>query len=207
MKTSEAVLALTSPILYSPSDSRSHEPMPLVVMFHGAGGRAEHMIDLMRPLADERRFRILAPTSRGATWDVIENGELGPDRDALLAALDRTCAEVSVNRVAVGGFSDGASYALTIGLAEGHRFDAVLAFSPGFEAAPEKAGRPRIFVAHGRKDAILPIDRCSRRIVPRLVRAGYDVLYEEFDGAHVVPKAMTRAALSFLVQKPPVARR
>jgi hypothetical protein len=30
---------------------------------------------------------------------------------------------------------------------------------------------------------VLPIDRCSRRIVPELERGGYDVLYREFDGA------------------------
>ena len=33
-------------------------------------------------------------------------------------------------------------------------------------------GAPRIYISHGTHDTVLPIDRCSRRIVPALQRAG-----------------------------------
>jgi phospholipase/carboxylesterase len=36
------------------------------------------------------------------------------------------------------------------------------------------------------RDGVLPIDRCSRSIVPELKRGGYDVLYREFDGEHSI---------------------
>ena len=62
-------------------------------------------------------------------------------------------------------------------------FTHVLAFSPGFLAPAERVGSPRIFVSHGTRDGWLPIERCSRRIVPQLERAGYEVRYREFDGA------------------------
>ena len=52
-----------------------------------------------------------------------------------------------------------------------------------------------ISCAHGTHDAVLPIDRCSRRLVPELRRAGYEVEYEEFDGPHTVPPAIARAAV------------
>jgi predicted esterase len=34
---------------------------------------------------------------------------------------------------------------------------------------------------------VLPIDLCSRRMVPRLEEAGYDIRYREFEGPHTVP--------------------
>jgi phospholipase/carboxylesterase len=66
-------------------------------------------------------------------------------------------------------------------------FTHILAFSPGFLSARGQQGSPRIFVSHGTRDAILPIDRCSRVIVPVLQRRGYNVPFREFDGGHTVP--------------------
>jgi len=40
---------------------------------------------------------------------------------------------------------------------------------------------------------------CSRRIVPRLEQAGYDVTYREFDGPHTVPPEMSREAAEWFV--------
>jgi len=98
--------------------------------------------------------------------------------------------------VALGGFSDGASYALSLGLANGDLFEAVLAFSPGFVAPPGRTGVPRIWISHGTQDRVLPVERCGRRVSRDLARAGYDVTYEEFDGGHVVPPGVLTAALA-----------
>jgi hypothetical protein len=76
-------------------------------------------------------------------------------------------------------------------------FTPVLAFSPGFLAPAERVGSPRIFVSHGTRDGWLPIERCSRRIVPQLERAGYEVRYREFDGDHVVPPEIGRKAANW----------
>jgi phospholipase/carboxylesterase len=45
---------------------------------------------------------------------------------------------------------------------------------------------------------VLPIDRCSRRIVPVLEKRGYDVSYHEFTGGHAVPMAIQRMAVQWL---------
>ncbi len=79
----------------------------------------------------------------------------------------------------------------------GEIFTHVLAFSPGFAAPAEPAGRPRLFISHGTRDQVLPIDVCSRRIVPMVQRAGYDVRYREFDGGHTVPPEIVREALAW----------
>ena len=73
----------------------------------------------------------------------------------------------------------------------------MLAFSPGFMAPAGQVGSPRIFISHGTRDEVLPIERCSRQIVPQLRRAGYDVRYRDFEGGHAVPSAATHEAVGW----------
>jgi phospholipase/carboxylesterase len=175
-------------LLYAPAGCEAGRGAPLAVLLHGAGGDARAALDLLRGLADATGIILLAPTSREYTWDVIV-GRYGPDVEAIDRALQETFSRYAVDpaRLAVGGFSDGASYALSLGINNGDLFTDVLAFSPGFMAPSMSVGAPRFFVSHGRRDRVLPIERCSRRIVPQLERAGYEVTYREFDGGHTVP--------------------
>jgi predicted esterase len=59
-------------------------------------------------------------------------------------------------------------------------------------------GRPRIFISHGTADQILPIDQCSRVIVPRLRAMKYDVTFREFEGRHELPPAIASEALRWM---------
>ncbi|WP_232797193.1 alpha/beta hydrolase [Blastococcus atacamensis] len=175
-------------------------PAPLVLVLHGAGGDAAAGLALLQPLADERGLLLVAPASRGATWDAIR-GSYGPDVTVIDRALARVFSGFAVDagRVAAAGFSDGASYALGLGLANGDLFRRIVAFSPGFVppgASPQ--GDPLVFVSHGDGDDVLPIDRTSRRIVPELRDDGYDVTYREFSGPHTVPADITREAVDWL---------
>ncbi len=175
-------------------------PRPLAVMFHGAGGNAQNGLAALMPLAEETGMLLLATDSADQTWDVIRGG-YGPDVEALDRALGETFGRVVVDpeRLAVGGFSDGASYALSMGIMNGDLFTHVIAFSPGFMAPARQEGAPRLFVSHGTQDRVLPIDRCSRSIVPRVSRAGYEVTYHEFEGGHVVPPAIAREAVDWFL--------
>ena len=189
--------------LYVPVGYGAGPPAPLVLLLHGAGEDARDGLALLRQQADEAGLILLALSSRGPTWDLIlGRGRYGHDVAAIDEALDQTFSSYAVDpgRVAVGGYSDGASYAISLGISNGDLFGHVLAFSPGFMAPAEEAGSPRIFVSHGIRDEVLPIGRCSRRLVPALRRAGYDVDYREFDGGHVVPDEMVRAAVARFLQ-------
>ncbi|HYW08498.1 MAG TPA: hypothetical protein VE913_16180, partial [Longimicrobium sp.] len=186
-------------LLYVPTGYRPDTPAPLAVALHGAGGDARNGLVPLQTMADSAGLVLLSPGSAGRTWDVIVGG-FGRDvarlDEALAATFDRVATDPA--RLAVTGFSDGASYALSIGITNGDLFTHVIAFSPGFMAPAGQRGAPRIFISHGTRDTVLPIDRCSRRVVPQLRGAGYDVDYREFDGGHVVPKEMSRGAVEWL---------
>ena len=185
-------------LLYVPAGHRLSHPAPLVVLLHGAGSNSRDIMPYLRDLADEVGLILLAPTSREYTWDVIVGG-YGPDVEAIDWALESvfSCCAVDPGRMAVGGFSDGASYALSLGITNGDLFTHVLAFSPGFMVPAGQRGSPCVFVSHGAHDEVLPIERCSRRIVPQLERAGYDVRYREFEGGHVVPPDVAGEAVDW----------
>ena len=184
-------------VLHVPRTYAPDVAAPLLVVLHGAGGDAQQMLGLCAAAAEANGILLLSPDSRGRTWDVIL-GAYGPDIAFIEQALAHVVERYSVDaeRVGVGGFSDGASYALSIGLINGALFRDILAFSPGFAAPTEAHGSPRIFVSHGVDDEVLPIDPCSRRLVPTLRKAGYDVDYREFPGGHVVPPEMVEAAVA-----------
>ncbi len=149
----------------------------------------------MADAAETHGVVVLAPDSRGITWDVIRD-----DYGADVAFLDRALAEVFQNctidpaRIAIAGFSDGASYALSLGLINGALFSDIIAFSPGFVLPTRTEDAPSIFISHGREDPVLPIEGCGRRIAVRLRALGHTVSYREFAGGHVVPADMVEAA-------------
>lgn len=86
---------------------------------------------------------------------------------------------------------------VSFGLTNGDLFTHLVAFSPGFSSPADRRGKPPVFVSHGTRDEVLPIEDTSRRIVPRLESEGYEVRYQEFDGPHAVPKPVAREALEW----------
>ena len=177
----------------------SREPLPLAVLFHGAGQNAESVLRRLGPASDEAGVAVLAPNSRDSSWDAIR-GTFGRDVSFVNRCLELVFDSVSVDpaRIAVGGFSDGATYALSLGLINGDFFRRVVAFSPGFVVDGTPHGRPSFFISHGTKDPILPIDRCSRLIVAGLQKRGYDITFREFDGGHEIPEEIATEGMRWV---------
>jgi phospholipase/carboxylesterase len=187
-------------LLYVPARYAPGRAAPLVLMLHGAGGDPRGGLDPFLRLADEHGLILVAPASRDRTWDRVL-GRYGPD----VRTVDRTLArafsrlDVDRSRLAIAGFSDGASYALSLGMANGDLFTHVIAFSPGFAAPESRRGRPRLFVTHGIHDDVLPIAGTSRRIVREARRDGYDLRFSEFVGGHAVPDELAEEAVRWFL--------
>jgi phospholipase/carboxylesterase len=187
-------------VIYVPRVGRPGSVRPLAMMLHGAGGNGSRM-RFSFALAEEFGVAVLAPDSRGGTWDFVRGG-FGPDVAFIGAALQHVFERIAVDptHLAIGGFSDGASYALSLALANGRLFTHVLAFSPGFIVRTRSRGRPRIFLCHGTADQVLPINQTSRRIVADLQDYGYPVRYREFSGPHTVPPDLAREAFAWFTR-------
>jgi phospholipase/carboxylesterase len=188
----------------------------LLVLLHGAGRGNRWMIDRFKAEADRRGIILLAPTSKGPTWDMVSvalapvthdnpldmkmGRRFSASRDArrVEAAIANLAKIVPVDRArtVLAGFSDGATFALAMGMARAYPFAAVIAWSPGvaIEASQPARGR-RVFVSHGREDPTLSFAFTCGEIVPLLRSEGADVTFMAFEGVHEVPKAAREAFL------------
>jgi predicted esterase len=188
-------------LLYVPVGFRSDRPTPLVVLLHGAGGNGD-MARTRFPLADELGFIILAPDSRDErTWDELL-GAFGPDQEFIGEALRLVLNAFTVDRkkIALAGVSDGASYALSLGVGSGDIFTHLIAFSAAFVLPLRVRGKPRVFISHGTRDTVMPIEKTGRDVVRRLKALEYDVTYREFDGGHSTPPEIVREAFEWFIQ-------
>lgn len=187
-------------LLYVPESYFPDTPAPLFVALHGAGGAGSSWASYYA-LAEARGMILLTPDSRSSTWDVLLSG-LGPDVAFLDLALQHTFDRYRIDptRLALGGFSDGASYTFSVGLSNGDLFSHLVAYSPGFVAAFDPiVGKPTVYVSHGTNDSILPVSTTRDLIVPTLTNAGYAVTYEEFDGSHEVPSEISESSLDWFL--------
>jgi len=186
-------------MLYIPELAKQHKPMPLLVWLHGGGGSADDIRHIF-PLAEELGVVVLAIDSRHNTWDGIDS-PFGPDVLFIDAALQYTFERVAIDpqRIALGGLSDGAAYALALGRANGDLFSHLIAVAPGHLNPPSPpVGQPHIYVAHGTRDNVYSVLGTRHFIVPRLKSRGYNVSYHEFDGPHWVPAQVAEKILTWL---------
>lgn len=174
---------------------------PLALFFRGAITPSRTYMDAFVPLADETGLVFVAPEPRGGTWDIV-GGAIGPDARLVDAALAEAFRRVRVDpvRVSVSGFSDGGSYALSMGVTNGDFLTRVAAYSPGFMVPASRHGTPEFFVSHGRQDAVLPIDQTGRALVAQLRGLGYSVTMREFDGGHGVSLSLAKESMRWMAE-------
>jgi phospholipase/carboxylesterase len=186
-------------LLFVPKEARSRR-VPLLVMLHGMGSSAANVWAVIHSDAEERGVAVLLPDSRNFTWQ-FDPGDFGSDRDFIDAALGRTFDRVPVDptRIALAGFSAGASIALSLGPSNGDLFRWVMAFAPTGIVVVGMEGHPRFFVAHGTLDEVAPIGMTSRAIVPALRAAGDSVVYREYPAPHTMPAPAVHEAFTLLV--------
>lgn len=195
-------------------------PRPVLVLLHGAGGKADRFLDRFTALAEREAVVLLAVQSRGDTWDLVPRNHLGGDGPLAMKGppqirfgkdverVDAALAELFVRRsadpgrVVLIGFSDGASYALSLGLANPQLFAGIIALSPGFVMVPGNLPRAqRIFIAHGRRDRVLSFNVAKQDILGLLVEVGLKPQFRPFDGDHTIDDAALAEGLDYALRR------
>ena len=174
-------------------------PAPLIVVLHGAGGDARYFLGQFKHDADRRGAILLSVQSSERTWAQRKPSDGEADVANIKAAIAELTAEAPIDRgrTTVMGFSDGASYALSIGMAYPGLFRTIVAFSPGYAFAPSNIDtEQRIFIAHSRRDPILPAANV-RDMIKGLESAGYSPEVHWFNGGHEIDPQLKNAALDF----------
>ena len=180
-------------VVYVPESYDGVEPWPLVVALHGGSGNGRDFVWTWLREAKSRRALILSPTSQDGTWSLM-----GPDHD--LGPLSRMVDFVGEHwnldrsRVLVTGLSDGGTYSLLCGLAEGSPFTHIAPVSGVLHPLNlangniERArGRP-IYLVHGTLDWMFPV-ALARAAHETLEQAGAEIVFREIaDLSHTYPR-------------------
>ena len=178
------------------------EALGAVVLVHGRGANERDLLPLAERLDPAGRLHWYLPRGPlalppgGAHWYAVPR--VGhPDAVTFaegFAALAGFLVALPHERIAIGGFSQGAVMSLAVGLGRGRpRPAAVIALS-GF--IPEVAGWeldgerpfPPIAIGHGSLDRVIPVE-FARRALARLEAAGAAVLYRESPIDHTIDPA------------------
>jgi len=109
-------------------------------------------------------------------------------------------------RQMLAGFSQGAIIAADIAFTTDEPLEALVLMSPTFvneaawrEGMPRRRGL-RVFIAHGRRDSILPFD-VAVRLEQAMRDAGLQVTWVPFDSGHDMPAEVVTALNTFLARR------
>lgn len=211
--------------LFTPDEVDPDTRYPLLVVLHGAGRQDEALIKGWKAEAERRQAFVLIPRSFYMTWDLIamgmqgasgtspegeEPGSESPDLDFLAFALDLVYRRYPIDsgRQGLVGYSDGASYAVSVGLSNPHLFRAVMAWAAGFLALDEETAapdtpRPHVFVEYGTHDELFPFERVALGMKKQLEDLGCPLVFQVDEGGRHWPSStFQEEALDWFFSEP-----
>jgi len=178
------------------------EPTGALVLLHGRGADERDLFPLLDALDPERRLLGITPRGPlslppgGAHWYAL-GGIPTPDPSTFFLTFEAAAAfldalVVPIDRVVIGGFSQGAVMSWALGLGAGRpRPAAIMALSgfmpevAGFELDLTDLGGYPIAVAHGSLDPIIPVE-FGRAAAERMRAAGADLFWRETPVPHTI---------------------
>ncbi len=184
--------------VYVPTTYDPATPAPVVVLLHGFNASGEGITLEFRDIAERAGVVVVAPNSRGQTWDLILNN-IGFDVAHIDGIMRWTFDHINVDptRLTLSGFSDGGTYATWLGLRNGALFAKIGVFSGCATVPTARRGTPRVFLTHGVADSVFSIDTCARPLPAALRGQGYTVEYLEHELGHVIPIGVADALFAW----------
>jgi predicted esterase len=184
-------------------------PVGALVFFHGYSGDPAEHVAFVDSLDPERRFHAFLPRAphrhQGATsWFV--RGSAEPVEHQLAPLTEwLNGLPYARDRTVLGGISQGANVAFSVGL--GPRYErpaGIIALAGGFrdELPPDlERPLPPIAIGHGQADEVVPIG-IARQTRAVLERAGGTVVYRETAASHEVGDTVLPDLRAFLARLP-----
>ena len=193
------------------------EPAGLLVLHHGRGADENDLLGLADVLDPERRLHVATPRGPlqlpgwpGYHWYVVPRVGY-PDPGTFHAAFDSLGAfhdelwertGIGPERTVLGGFSMGSVMSYSLGLGPDRPAPAGIMALSGFVPTvdgwhPDLERRPRVFIAHGRRDPVMEIG-FARRARDLLESGGLAVEYHESDAAHHIDPAHVPAMVDWV---------
>jgi phospholipase/carboxylesterase len=178
------------------------EPEGALVLLHGRGADEHDLFPLLDALDPERRLLGVTPRGPlalppgGAHWYRLA-GIPTPDPETFRTSFDQIAAfldglPVPLDRVVLGGFSQGAVMSWALGLGAGRpRPAAIVALSgfvprvDGFSVGLDGLDRYPVAIAHGSLDPVIPVE-FGREAAALLQEAGAEVLWRETPVPHTI---------------------
>ncbi len=177
-------------------------PEGALVLFHGRGADERDLYPLLDALDPERRLLGITPRGPlalppgGAHWYRL-GGIPTPDPSTFFPSFEAAGAlldglPVPIERVVIGGFSQGAVMSWALGLGSGpaaaggdHRALRLHARGRGLRARSRRPRRLPVAVAHGSLDPVIPVE-FGRAAAERVRAAGADLLWRETPVPHTI---------------------
>jgi phospholipase/carboxylesterase len=202
---------------------RGGDHPPTLVLMHGYGGRAENWLQFEHhikvPVAGRLVFlqgplRGPISGSRGWWWLNLEGhipvGErlpdystANPDGIKVASFLVREYLEDIDGPIVLGGFSQGAMLSGDIAFQTDQDLAGLVLIggttvneAGWVERFADRRGMP-IFIAHGRRDGVLPFT-IAERFATKLQAAGLDVTWVPYDDGHAIPLVVIQRLNAFL---------
>ena len=196
-------------------------PAASVIWLHGLGADGHDFEPIVPELELAKPVRFVFPhapvravtVNQGmrmrAWYDILQFGG-GPEDDAGIRASQKLLEELiqtqKGKRIVLAGFSQGGAIVLQTALRHPEQIAGVMALSTYLPLAgtAEKEAHPSnkavpIFMAHGKFDDIIPIDR-ARRSKEMLEKLGYKVEWREYPMPHSVCAEEIRDISDFLAK-------
>ncbi len=173
---------------YIPETYSPDRPWPLVVALHGGYSHGRDFIWTWLREARSRGFVLLAPTSLGQTWSILD---VAVDAQPLRRHIDDLCSRVNIdrNRILLTGMSDGGTFALAAGISRDCPYCAIASVSCALPPVEMRhAEGKRLFWLHGAQDWMFPVSR-TVQACKALSQSGADIKLKIVDNlSHAYPR-------------------